>query len=76
MIKHKRKGFILVSILTLGALISLMTSSLAWFVTMLSFNTDINGQSISNYYASGTGTQIDPYIKNTSAFLQFDMATK
>lgn len=65
MIKHKRKGFILVSILTLGALISLMTSSLAWFVTMLSFNTDITGQSISNYYASGTGTQIDPYILKT-----------
>lgn len=42
-----------------------MATSLAWFTTLSTLNTNVTGRSITNYYAGGNGTQATPYLLNT-----------
>lgn len=63
--KANRKKMFLTAFVTTLAFFSLVTASMAWFSTILHFHTAMDGSSISNYYASGTGTELDPYIITT-----------
>lgn len=58
--KANRKKMFLTAFVTTLAFFSLVTTSMAWFSTILHFHTAMDGSSISNYYASGTGTELDP----------------
>lgn len=66
--KRIRQMYIL-GFLTSLAFLSLVKTTMAWFTTVLQFNTKMTGSSISNYYASGTGTEADPYIIRTPKHL-------
>ncbi len=59
---YNRKKILLMAAITSLSFVSLVTTSMAWFTSLLQFQTAIDASSISNYYASGQGTEDDPYI--------------
>ncbi|MDD3388708.1 MAG: hypothetical protein PHU10_00030 [Bacilli bacterium] len=62
--KDKNRCIIIAAMVVLTTL-SLGTTSFAWFTTMLNFETGITGSSISNYFAGGNGTALDPFMLTT-----------